>query len=99
MKVRVNKKLETFEGKPLFDNDKKQWTVRNVLLAAINRPKEQKLTSLKATQLYQLGICIAQKDTVDISSEMITLLKDSIVEIFPPIISGQVALILEGEDK
>ena len=111
MKVNVTKVLRTLAGdelrNPTVRCDKCGYvlegepiTLRSVCVEALLRPREQQRAALSGEEKlkrYVLAQKVNVEDELDLTAKEIVTLKDTIAEIYPPLVVGQAWQILEGQ--
>lgn len=97
MKVNCNQVLVSLDGKNLVDRDPDSgdmfpMTVGRVIASGLNLSKA---SDADPARKYGLMVKVYQGNDIELSAEDIVLIK-TCVAMFPPIVSGQVINILEG---
>jgi hypothetical protein len=97
MKILLTTPLRAFTGEILKDGPESDLLLRNVLLAAVNQPREQSCTYAEMGSLFTLGVKLATTDEVDLTSSEVELLKTQMPRRFSALVVGQVGKILDGQ--
>lgn len=97
MKINTQIPLKDLDGNVLKDNDKDATVARTVSGALVAGIKGEETSPTDAADRYDLAVRLRNSDEIDLSSEEIALCKKMVAKVYPPIISGQVAKILEGK--
>jgi hypothetical protein len=99
MKINVSQPLNSYEGKPLVENEK-PILLRSVIINALNyTTKDTKPTTAEEKMgLYELSVKVFNEDEIELSSEQISMIKKNMAEMFSPVITGQACMILEGKE-
>lgn len=98
MKVDVTQVFKTMDGQVMIDNDGKgnavEATLRMAIVNAVLSPVERE-SGIEKAKKYDLAMRVYKEDEVDLKAEEITLIKERVGEVFPPLIVGQVFNLLE----
>lgn len=95
-KIDVTQALVTLAGDPIQQGGEAV-TLRGVLTTALLQTGQgEQLTSKQQLERYLSAQRIYQRDEIEFTSEEIVLLKDQVAKFYMPLVTGQVALILEG---
>jgi len=104
MKVDVNVVLKTLDGKGLKDNDGNdnvvdatlKMAIVNALLSPVQN--ESGIEKVKKYELAKRAYNTTNDELVELSAEDITLIKNRIGEVYPPLIVGQAYDLLEQKE-
>lgn len=95
--VNVAQKLYTLSGETLKQGGD-EITLRDVLEAALlQTAPNQNLSSKDQVERFIKAQMIHGRDWIQFTSDEIVLLKEQTAKLYAPLVTGQVALILEGE--
>lgn len=98
MKVDVTQVFKTMDGQVMIENDGKgnavEATLRMAIVNAVLSPVERE-SGIEKAKKYDLAMRVYKEDEVDLKAEEITLIKERVGEVFPPLIVGQVFNLLE----
>lgn len=98
MKLDTTQTLKTLSGDVMMDNDGKgnavEATVRMAVVNAVLAPVERE-SGVEKVKKYDLASRIFKEDEVELSVEEISLIKERVGEVFPPLITGQIWKLLE----
>lgn len=103
MLINLNQTLSAINGETLKDNDGKgnvvDATLKMILVNALLAPDEKSKneSGMDKVAKYRLATKIYENDSIDITSEDITLLKKRVGDLFGVLVVGQVYDILEGK--
>jgi len=104
MKVDVNVVLKTLDGKGLKDNDGNDnvvdATLKMAIINALLSPvqKESGVDKVNKYELAKRVYSTTVDELVELSAEDITLIKNRIGEVYPPLIVGQIYNLLEQKE-
>jgi hypothetical protein len=99
MQINVNDVLTQLDGTPLKDmvnGEAKDATVGMAIINALLAPAEGD-NGVKKVQKYELAMRVYKNDSVDITVEEATLIKECVGRAFAPIIVGQLFALLDGK--
>ena len=98
MLVKVNVPLKTLDGQVMKDNDGQgnaiDATVKLAMINAILSPV-QKENGVDKVVKYELAKRIFESDEVDLNEKEITMIKERVGDVFPPIVVGQIHELLK----
>lgn len=104
MKV-VNKVLNDMEGNALPAGNDSRLTVALVLMNAAlsaqspQEPNKKPLSGNDSVERFMFAVRmkkLAENETFDLSAEEVVQYKDELPKLYPPLVSGQVIAIIEG---
>jgi len=102
MLVNVNQVLKTIDGQTMKDSDGTgnaiDATVKLAIVNAVLSPV-QKENGIEKVRKFDLAQRIYKEDDVELTVEEISLIKERVGEVFPPLVTGQVWNILEGKES
>lgn len=101
MKVKTDVVLTNLDGEPLKDADAKgeavdatlKMCVINALLAPAQQGQKPE-TGVEKLKKYNLASKVNDNEEIELSAEEISLIKDRVGELFPPLVVGQVFKLL-----
>jgi len=102
MKIDFNIELKTLKGETLKDSEKNNITLKTVTINCLlgESNDDKMLSGEKKLEKYLLAEKIYTSESeIDIKSDEISMIKKIISENYPPLISGQCWLIMEGDRK
>lgn len=105
MKIKTEIVLMNFNGDVLQDNDGKgnltdanlKHAIVNSLLAPLQQGKNE--TGVEKVKKYELAKRVYDNDEVELSAEEVSLIKERLAEVYPPLVVGQCFKILEGNTE
>jgi len=95
----VTQKLYDLHGKVLMDADgKTELTARKVLeVALITRAQQESMDASEQIDRFVLAHKAVVEDELDLTSEQIVKIKKWIATRYSPLVTGQMAMLLEGK--
>ena len=98
MLVKVNVPLKTLDGQTMKDNIDGQVVDATLKLIAVNAilSPVQKESGIEKVKKFNLAQRIYDNDTVELSVEEVSLIKERIGELFPPLVVGQAFKMLDN---
>ena len=111
MKIDVTQQLRKLNGEPLANTteacrlcgrpqEENPVVLRDVLCSALMASKRDQnaVDGKKQVEQYELALKIQREDKVELSTQDAGKLQNLVAEIYAPLVTGQVWLILEGDD-
>ena len=95
----VTQTLYDLHGEVLLeDDDKTPLTARKILeVALITRGQRESLSAEEQVERFTLALRVATEDQLDLTSEEVVKLKKWVAARSAPLVTGQMALLLEGK--
>ena len=95
----VTQRLYDLHGKVLLeDDDKTPLTARKILeVALITRGQREAMSVEDQIERFKLAVRVTTEDELDLTSEEVVKLKKLIAARSAPLVTGQMALLLEGK--
>jgi len=95
----VTQKLYDLHGKVLLeDDDKTPLTARKILeVALITRGQREVQSIEEQVERFKLAVRVTTEDELDLTSEEVVKLKNWVAARSAPLVTGQMALLLEGK--
>jgi len=101
MKIKTDVVLKNLDGQVMKDNDGKgnavDATLKMAIVNAVLAPVQNEKGTDKIKK-YELAMKVHKNKEVDLTAEDISLIKERVGELFPPLIVGQVYNLLEGKE-
>lgn len=101
MKIKTDVVLKNLDGQVMKDNDGKgnavDATLKMAIVNAVLAPVQNEKGTDKIKK-YELAMKVHKNKEVDLAAEDISLIKERVGELFPPLIVGQVYNLLEGKE-
>jgi hypothetical protein len=97
MLVKVNQVLKNITGetmKDMVDGKAIDATVKMAIVNAVLSPV-QKESGIDKVKKYELAKKVHSSDEVDLNEDEITLIKERVGEVFPPVVVGQIYELLK----
>lgn len=97
MRINLETKLYDYNNEPLMDRDK-DVTLKDVLVAALNYPREEETTIEQKVRIYELSLQIKDLETkeIDLKIDDLALIKKNINSLYNPIIVGQIVKLIDN---
>jgi hypothetical protein len=98
MKLDVTQNVTTLGGTPIKDQDENGnavdatfgMAIVNALLSPVQNEK-----GIEKVHKYELARKVYESDTVELTVEDVALIKQRVLDVFPPLVSGQIVKVLE----
>jgi hypothetical protein len=94
MKIKINQNLVGIDNLPILDNGK-VLTLRDVSVAAVLTPVQEDDSKKKMNKYLIFKKIADAHETVELTAEEITIIKEASGKIHPPLIYGQLCEMLE----
>jgi hypothetical protein len=102
MKVEFNKDFRTIEGEIIPESTEKQdrpFTLKAAAINALLNSNQETISGEESLKRYDLAVAInsANDEGLDLTAELVTLIKSQIAKTYSPLIVGQAWKMLEGK--
>ncbi len=100
MKVDMKQLVSNYEGKPLKDEQNKDYTFRDAFSIALNAQlRDEVLTAEDKNKIFQISTKIFTEDTPDLTVDQLSFVKERAGKVHSALIYGKICEIIEGKSQ